>query len=361
LAKRGFWAGVGRWTGRIFLGLLGLIVLVIAAGAVWEAMERHHAKEAFKPEGKIVDIGGGRHMHIDCRGTGAPTVVLEAGLDTNGTLAWSAVHDQIAAFTRTCAYDRAGVQWSDDKPGVHDGEGVAKDLHALLTAAGEKGPYVLAGHSLGGPYVMTYTRLYPNEVAGVVFVDASHPDQLKRFKAAGLPGGDGGLPWYVDVITHSTWTGGVRLLLNAAGSDPEGPHMPAKADAESKAFGPQSFPAAMAEAKSLSKTLDDAGELRTLGARPLAVLTATKAPGAKTLAGAGVTAAQYAGIQTIWKKLHVDETSWSTCSVHREVPDSTHYIQLGRPDIVIAATHAVVDSVRGGPGHCPPDLQRYLK
>ena len=132
----------------------------------------------------VLSIFGGRRMQIECRGTGSPTVVLETGLDYFGELAWAKVFDRLAEITRTCAYSRAGIVWSDDKPGPHDGLGVAHDLHATLAAAGEKGPFVMVGLSLGGPYSTIYTGLYGDQVAGLVYVDASHPDQLKRFEAA---------------------------------------------------------------------------------------------------------------------------------------------------------------------------------
>jgi pimeloyl-ACP methyl ester carboxylesterase len=350
MAKGSFMSGVWRWTKRIGLGLLGLFIALVVVGTIWEASVRASAHKTFKPRGQIVDIGGGRHMHIDCRGTGAPTVVLEAGLDTNGTQAWSAVQDKMAAFTRVCSYDRAGIQWSDDKPGAHDGNGVANDLHALLTAAGEKGPYVMVGHSLGGPYIMNFARLYPNDLAGVVFVDASHPDQNQLMAAAGIAAAAKPIPAAYLLLGKLTWSGLPRILLGLAAKQADAPNpMPATARAEADAFAPQSFPAAMAEGKDLNVTLAEAGKLRTLGDRPLVVLVATKQLSAKDVKLAGLTPSQYASMQSIWLKLHDDETSWSTHSRQQLVPDSTHYIQFYRPDIVIAATKEVVDAVRAGP------------
>ena len=137
----------------------------------------------FPPQGRLVDVDGSR-MQIDCRGSGSPTVVFEAGLDMMGSLSWSAVHDAIAATTRACAYSRRGLMWSAARSGQFSADGIARDLHTLLVNAGERAPFVMVGHSLGGPYVMTFTRLFPQEVAGLVFVDASHPDQTKRMNLA---------------------------------------------------------------------------------------------------------------------------------------------------------------------------------
>src|ERR1043165_6024243 len=99
-------SAVLRWIGRILLGLFGLVVLAIIVGAITEQVIRARARHDFPPPGRLVDVGGGRKMHIDCRGHGFPTVVLEAGLDTAGSLSWSAVQDKIATTTRVCAYDR---------------------------------------------------------------------------------------------------------------------------------------------------------------------------------------------------------------------------------------------------------------
>src|SRR5689334_22945186 len=130
------------WLKRLGLGIVALVVIAFVAGTGYETYARHRARDEFPPRGSMVEIGD-RRIHLDCRGQGAPTVVFEAGLDMNGSLAWSAVHDEVASFTRACAYDRAGIMWSDPKQGPQHADVVADDLHAMLAASGEKGPYVL--------------------------------------------------------------------------------------------------------------------------------------------------------------------------------------------------------------------------
>jgi pimeloyl-ACP methyl ester carboxylesterase len=133
---------------------------------------------------RLVDIGGGRKMYVECRGTGSPTVVLVAGLKASAD-DWSitkgsepAVFAEVAKFTRVCAYDRPGTPVGE-KPSRSDpvpqpttaGQAVA-DLHALLEAAGEARPLVLVGHSYGGLVVRLYASTYPDDVSGLVLVDA---------------------------------------------------------------------------------------------------------------------------------------------------------------------------------------------
>ena len=131
----------------------------------------------------LVDIGGGRKMYLDCRGTGSPAVVLVAGLrgsaeDWNiAAKPGSIVFPEVTKFTRACAYDRPGTPVGE-KPSRSDpvpqptsaASGVA-DLHALLSAAGETGPYVLVAHSYGGLIGRLYASTYPDQIAGLVLVD----------------------------------------------------------------------------------------------------------------------------------------------------------------------------------------------
>src|ERR1700689_4488865 len=135
-----------RWVKRIALIIGGLIIAAVLVGVGYEQIMRWRAAREFPVQGRLIDIGG-RHMQIDCRGSGAPTVVFEAGLDTMGSLSWSAVHDAIAATTRAWASSRAGIMWGEVRAGEFDPDSVSRDLHALLLAAGERAPYLLAVHS----------------------------------------------------------------------------------------------------------------------------------------------------------------------------------------------------------------------
>ena len=150
------------------------IVMLVAAGvgAVYERVEEWRDRDRFPIVGQRMDIGG-RSLNIFCSGEGAPAVVFESGLGLSG-YSWVFVQREVAKFTRACWYDRAGYAWSDAGPYPRDSVAVSHDLHRLLQAAGVAGPYVLVGHSLGGFHVRVYNRLYPAEVAGVVFVDSSY-------------------------------------------------------------------------------------------------------------------------------------------------------------------------------------------
>src|SRR5215210_6539689 len=127
----------------------------------------------------MVGVGGYR-LHINCVGQGNPTVVLDAG--SGGMSAhWVRVQREVSGTTRVCAYDRAGMGWSEMGPDPRDAKQITSELHTLLKGAGIEGPYVLVGHSFGGMYMQTYAARYPDEVAGVVLVDSStDPDQFSH-------------------------------------------------------------------------------------------------------------------------------------------------------------------------------------
>jgi pimeloyl-ACP methyl ester carboxylesterase len=330
-----------RWIGRIALGLALLLVLIVLVGAGYEAAGRRRAAREFPPPGKLVDIGG-RRIQLDCRGAGSPTVVFESGLDINGSLSWSAVHDSIAKTTRACAYSRAGIMWSDPSEGPQTAKTIAEDLHATLRAAREQPPFVMVGHSVGGPYIMTYTKYFGSEVAGLVFVDATHPDQVARFKEVTPVTLHESMRPYRVAAAFSR-TGFVRAMAGSAGGMPNEPSAATRAIA---AYASTSIRTMVRESDALDATLAEAGTIRQLGDRPLFVVTAAAPKAAPDLAAMKMTAAQGKRWTEIWAALQDDEATWSSRHQHQVLPDAHHYIQFERPDAVIRAVLSVVDSVR---------------
>jgi len=335
---------VWLWVRRIAIGLFVLLLLIVLVGAVYEFFARRSAASQYPAPGLLVDIGG-RRIHLDCRGSGSPTVVLESGLDINGSLSWHKVHDTLAKTTRTCAYDRAGIMWSDPSPDVRDGDHVARDLQATLTAVGIDGPLVLVGHSLGGPYIMNYTRQFGASVGGLVFVDASHPDQLEKLAKPGEKKLKVEVPIAVRAMRTLGWTGLPRVLSGMLSPDEDSPITPLR-----EAYTPTSMPDMIDELDSLETTLRQGGALRSLGDRPLVVLTGSKPYPKDVLAAQDMTEAEGRAQMAKWLDLHRDEARWSTQSRHEIFPDAGHYIQMDRPDAVVKAVNEVVGKVRGAKG-----------
>jgi len=259
--------------------LAGLWLFIVSAaitGALYEMIGRWRDARRFPRRGHFVHAGSLR-MNIDCSGQGSPTVILESG-SGGPSLDWLMVQPEVAKFSRVCSYDRAGYGWSDSGPEPRSSLQIAHELKQLLQAAGEKGPYVLAGHSMGGYDIRVYAGQYPNDVAGMVLVDASHEDQELRAPESIRK-------WSQDDRKHPGWKklkyffqlhlGWARL----------------KADRDAPAFWTKAFREEenflMLPTKHQFATIDEdqafptlnAAQVRSagnLGDRPLIVLTATR-------------------------------------------------------------------------------------
>ncbi|MGY1814968.1 alpha/beta fold hydrolase [Blastococcus sp. SYSU D00820] len=252
--RRALAAGSGRW-------LLYPVVAVIAAAAVGGAVETV-ALASDDPgrtmPGRTYDVGGYR-LHLDCTGSGGPTVVLFNGLQATSAN-WARIAPAVARSGRVCAYDRAGQGWSEDAPQPQDGHQAAADLHTLLERAGEEGPYVLVGHSIGGDYAMTYAARYPGQVAGMVLLDATDPYRV-----------GGGPPGAVAVLPSLARLGVGRLLPASAWSAlPE----PAAGQVQTFTAGSRGWRNVRDEVATMPLLIRQARALTTLGATPLVVLTA---------------------------------------------------------------------------------------
>jgi pimeloyl-ACP methyl ester carboxylesterase len=150
--------------------LICLVVVLNAAGL------RAQQADIGQPPGRLVDVGG-RKLHLHCMGTGAPTVILEAGASAFA-IDWSLVQPDVARTNRVCSYDRAGAGWSDSRPDVETPARIVADLHALLQKSGETPPFVMVGASWGGAYVRLYQMDYPADVGALVLVDPTSEDGL---------------------------------------------------------------------------------------------------------------------------------------------------------------------------------------
>ncbi len=172
--------------GAVVAGLvLGLSLSVVQAGG-WERwLGRHGIVAGYGDQGRAVPALEGRYLYLDCRGSGSPTVVLEAGMGMDAR-SWGAVFPQLASSTRTCAYSRAN-RWGSDPRGPHTLSEAAADLRAALASAGERPPFLLVGHSLGDTCVRVFAGRYPAEVAGLVLVDGFAPDRFRRLIAMATP------------------------------------------------------------------------------------------------------------------------------------------------------------------------------
>ena len=321
-----------QWLGRLLkYGLLGIVGLLFGV-AVWARVARR-GDEKIPAPGRLVEVEPGRQMHITCLGAGAPTVILEAGLGDYGWSSWSTVQPQIAATTRTCSYDRAGTGWSDPPRVDPMPSAMVNDLRALLAAAGERGPYVLVGHSLGGPIVRHHARRFPGEVAGLVLVDGSHEDQLTRLpplpKAAEL---------VISALPALHFLG-LDRLAGALAKDTAAKTQVARVTSDRATANTTWIYNHLAPFLAQAR---DSGN--SLGDVPLVVLTAS------TMQGPGMPPELATRFHAAWVTLNQEIATYSTRGQQRIVPGTTHYIQRDQPQAVIDAVTGMVRELRTGPG-----------
>lgn len=313
-----------------------------------ESVMQAQAERDFPPTGELVQLEDGRELHLDCRGEGQPTVVFQSGGDVLGALAWRPVHDEISQFTRTCAYSRAGILWSDPARGQFDPEEVVSDLEAALRRARESGKYVLVGQSRGGLYNMIYAGMYPDQVAGLVFADSSHPDQERAFREAGIPLGS-----YVstsqEVGLALRWTGMMRMV-----DYPADPSIAAPVNA----FYPKSAAANAREARHRSDTMKLAARFTDLRDWPVVVLAREPAElteawkredlrNAYLLSADGLaTGEDIPQSEVVWRRLQADLATWSSRARLQIVPESGHAFFFHKPEVIVAAVREVVTATR---------------
>jgi pimeloyl-ACP methyl ester carboxylesterase len=324
--RRSLAAGSGRWA-------LYPVVAVMAAAAVGggvETVSLASDARSYPMPGQSYDVGG-YDLHLHCTGVGDPTVVLQSGLGGFSS-SWARVAPAVADTTRVCAYDRAGQGWSDDAPHLQDGLQAAADLHTLLDRAGENGPFVLVGHSIGGSYAMTYAARYPEQVAGMVLLDATDPYQVTAADTAA----DLSAPAEFAVLPSLARLGIAQLFPSSFWSSlPE----PAAGEVQAFASSPRGLQNMADESATMPALFRQAQALTTLGSTPLVVLTA-----AVHDADPGSSVAQ-------------DRMAALSTNHSHRTADATHAALLDEDDGAEAsarAIHAAVHAARTG-APLPPD------
>jgi pimeloyl-ACP methyl ester carboxylesterase len=341
-----------------FLAFIPLIAILAAGlGFGYERISRSNNAKQYPVQGKLIDIGNGRKLQIDCRGISkdnSPTVILESGFDYYGSLSWYKVQDEIAKTTQVCSYSRAGIMWSDPDPREYTADNIASDLNLLLQKSNITTPVVIVGHSLAGPLIMKFVQLYPNQVKGLVFVDTSHPDEIEKGKAINkelnLPTTEEKAPpqFLVDLANEIGVLRIIKLEQNAKDLLPE--QFVSLADA----YTSTTLPTILKGSNNIEKLITSSGDFRNLGDIPTIQLASAKVYTATDdeLKKGGWTREKLDSFnqknQEFKDTLGAERNTWSTNSKYVKVPDAEHYIHLDNPSIVIKSVIEVLESVKTG-------------
>jgi pimeloyl-ACP methyl ester carboxylesterase len=306
-------------------GLSTWSVTLTVQAPPWDSAEaRAKMRAVVPPPGRLVDVEG-RRLHLLCLGQGSPTVVLDAGM-SDAFAVWARVQPAVARTTRVCSYDRAGIGYSDPGPPPRTSLTIARELHALLGAAGESAPYVLVGHSFGGVNVRTFAAEYPGDVAGLVLVDASHEDQEQRFPAE------------VRQETDAALRQAKELAASSARGEPTPPivsYMPRLVASRPAWYATliaeaQAWPASAADLRARDRSLRV----------PLVVVSAGRP------APLGRSRETRRETRRLWDEMQEDLSRLSPMGTRMIAHRSGHYVQRQEPRIVIEAIRQVVEAAR---------------
>jgi pimeloyl-ACP methyl ester carboxylesterase len=330
-------------------GAVLLLFLLVGGMCLRGRRIRKDLAARYPPPGQMVDVGGYR-LHINCQGCehghDTPTVVMEAA---DFSLSWDLVQPEVAKFASVCTYDRAGLGWSERGLKPRTAGNMVEELHTLLGQAAVEPHYVLVGHSKGGLFVRLYAHEYPDEVAGMVLVDAAHEEQELRFSEAIARLNQRGR-------RQTVWLLGLMRRLNAIGllatisrrysarllsTIPEQVREMSLAVVLSDRF----FNTVAEETLSVEENYAAvrAAQITSLGEMPLIVLTAVDQFAALERQ---VPPEDVEHLRAVVGELQAELAALSPHGRQVMVEDSGHYIQVDQPQMVIDAIREVVEAVR---------------
>jgi pimeloyl-ACP methyl ester carboxylesterase len=316
--------------GRVLLYPVIAILLLASLAGGYETVRAALDDNAYPPPGRLVDVGGHR-LHLQCTGSGSPTVVVEPGAGMTSSSA-GLIASAVASEARICTYDRAGRGWSEPADTRQDATRIATDLHTLLDRANVPGPYVLVGHSFGGHYVRAYAAHHPDDVAGMVLVDSTAPAD-----EAGATSQEPSDKGSYDATGRAAALGSIAARVGIARliGLTDYAELPPRSQAEARASvaTPEHVRSTIEEYAEGSRSAQQAAALTDLGDKPLVVLTA------------GV------GSDADWMAHQRRMAQLSTNSAHRVVNGATHGGLIIEREPAGATTEAILDvvgSVRDG-------------
>lgn len=324
------------------LGILATLVACSAiAGIIYQEIATAKDESKYPPPGKLVDVGGYK-LHLNCLGEGSPIVVMDYGLGGLSTL-WSLVQPEVAKFARVCTYDRAGYAWSESSPTPRTSQNMVQELYTLLKNAEIPPPYILVGHSLGGLNLSLFASQYPEEVAGLVLVDAVPPDVYDRLdpEFADSMNETGRMFGFLSLISR---LGLLRFLLQITGTS-VAPDFVRKLPIEVQPvilakFLPKTFATAIAENALMPTSAKQVQQTNFERELPLVVLSHSE----NMFESLGNTKSDYA--EQMWQKLQAELANLSNQRKLIIAEQSSHDIHLDRPELVVNAIRQVIEKTK---------------
>ena len=310
---------------RAFVWATIVVVGLALAGTIYQTAATEADQRSYPPPGVLVNVDGYK-MHIYCMGKGSPTIILDTA-GGGSSVDWALIQPKLAEQTRVCAYDRAGFGWSDPSPAPRTMAQQVNELHALLRGANEQGPYIYVGYSYGARVARVFAATYPNEVAGMVLMDAGILYDDPRYAAEPQTESNS----EAEMFRAARWLapfGVVRLARPLMGFSTY--DLPEEASLPSAAFAvtPQYFQSLLMQSDAMPTVLREEHEVTSLGDIPLLVLTATEPDDT---------------VRKIWTQANIEMAALSTQGSYRVVEGATHASLAYRQRDAQVCTDGILD------------------
>jgi len=306
------------------------------------------SQNSHPPIGKLVNIGSHR-LHIYSAGEGSPSIVFESG-GASWSLDWNLVQTEVAKFTNACSYDRAGFGWSESGSNPRTSEQIVTELHTLLTKAEIKKPYILVGASFGGHTARLFAKRYPDEVSGIILLDARHetinskmPPAWKKLEVTGKR--------MFQFMLLASRLGALNLIGKLMG-EKAAPPLVMKLPPNIRntylevGFQPKYFQSNLDELAASNESDKQLSTTGSLGNIPLTVIR----HGIPDLF-ASMPFEQAKQAEIVWQEVQAELAKLSSNSQMLVAETSGHAIQIDQPGLVVDAIRQMVETVRRDPTH----------
>ncbi len=324
---------MNKWLKTLALTITALFVVFCGLGITYEQYSRIKAEKNLRPHGELVDVGGHK-LHYYKHGTMGPTVVFESAFDPAGHLQWFHLQKQISSFATSISYDRAGLMWSERGSNPKSSKFMAKELHTLLDKSGVSKPYILVGHSLGGAILRSFVADYQQDVAGIILVDSKHPEEHEYMS-----------PELYDMTNEKLPSGFLKFANNIGllrqmfkGAFPNTPEYDYQ-NTLVPALLYKSADAILEEQDMMPLLYEEASNIKSFGDIPLIVLSATDKNRYDELFGDDKLKNELIDALAEMQK---NQLKLSSQSEQILVPNSGHYINEDRPEVIVDAIKRMI-------------------
>jgi pimeloyl-ACP methyl ester carboxylesterase len=314
---------------RTILAFIVLLTALAGASSSFNAVVLYRVRAANPPQGAFYSVDG-RKMHLNCTGSGSPTLVLEAG-SGGDAFVWGGVQPVLSKTTRVCSYDRAGLGWSEPRSGPRDADHIARELHDLLLQAKVAGPLVLMGHSAGAIYLRDYLAHYPADVVGVVFVDGASPSASPKQ----TPKTSYYVGKLINQISRPIFILGIPRLLGIC-TRPKPGFEPAAGVLQREDLCHTKYGPVLSEFESREQSDRQIAQTGPYGALP--VLIFSHDPSVRVWGKQ---------IDDAWNNAQASLVKLSVRSRRIIAKDSGHYVQFDRSDLIESEVSQFIEQIRG--------------